>query len=111
MARAATRTVVSALFVGVLLVATAAPALAIRDPFQPLITENTDTGSTDTTGSTTTTTTTAPTTTTPAADEPTPTTGWDPSSWLGLATLVLVLGAGLLVFVRFLEPAKVRIRR
>jgi hypothetical protein len=94
-----------------LLVAAASPALAQKDPFDPLVTE--DTGATDTT---------APTDPTepdvtvdpgdgapaPPADEPMPDTGTDPSRWLAIAWLAIAAGAGLVMLARILRPAPAR---
>jgi hypothetical protein len=92
--------------VAALVLSAASPASAQKDPFDPLITENgTDTGDT-----------TAPTDpditvdpdidTAPPADEPMPGTGADPSRWIGLATLAIALGAGLLLLGWLLQPAR-----
>jgi hypothetical protein len=86
----------------------ASPAWAQKDPFDPLITEeSTTTQPSDGTATTDTTDTTDTTTTVDSvapADEPMPTTGTDPSSWVGLAVLAIALGGGLLVLVRVLDP-------
>jgi LPXTG-motif cell wall-anchored protein len=96
-----------AAFVGV----AAAPAFAQKDPFDPLITEEDtasqpdgDTAPIDTTD-TDDTTTIEPQ---PGEDEPLPSTGGDPGRWIGLATLAISLGAGLLILVRAMDPPALR---
>ena len=83
----------------------ATPATAQRDPFDPLVSENggAATPAPDTTAPADDT---APSDTTdeaaPAPDEPMPGTGGEPSPWVGLATLLMALGGGLLVLVKVL---------
>jgi LPXTG-motif cell wall-anchored protein len=89
----------------------ASSAGAQKDPFDPILEEGTtttdtggDTVSSDTTTSTDTTDTTDTTVAPePAADEPMPSTGADPSNWIVVAGLFMVLGAGLVVMSRFLD--------
>ena len=92
----------------VLLPATAqAQETNLRDPFDPLLTTETDTdGTTDTTGDTTgtTDTTTDTDTDTDTDTAPTdglPTTGADPRSWLAVAYVLLAVGVGMLGYARF----------
>jgi LPXTG-motif cell wall-anchored protein len=89
----------------------AMPALAQKNPFEPLITEGDtttqpdgDTTTTDTTDTTTTTT----TDTQPSEDEPLPNTGADPGRWIGLAALAISLGVGLLILARVIHPPALR---
>jgi hypothetical protein len=93
-----------------LLVAAASPALAQKDPFDPLVTEDT-TGATDTTAPTETDITVDPgdgADPAPPADEPMPDTGTDPSRWLAIAWLAIAAGAGLVMLARILRPAPAR---
>ena len=81
----------------------------LRDPFDPLLTTETETdGTTDTTGDTTgttdTTTDTDTDTNTDTDTAPTddlPTTGVDPRSWLAVAYVLLAVGVGMLGYARF----------
>ena len=99
------------LVLGIVL-ATAAPVHAapsnLRDPFRPLLTQETDddttAGDPTTTGDPTTDTT-DPTAVddpnTPPADDGLPTTGSETTNWLAAAYLLLAVGALLIVFGRF----------
>jgi len=89
----------------------AAPAMAQRDPFDPVIDPNAPTGTT--TG--TTTTTTDGTNGSPVF-QPTDgsdvlaNTGSDMSPWLAIAYSLILLGAGALVIARMQQPLPVRRR-
>jgi ABC-type Na+ efflux pump permease subunit len=86
----------------------AAPALALRDPFDPVITsdsESSTTGSSETSSTVD-----VPTLTTdenPFTDG-VPTTGVDASSWLVVSYLLVVFGAAAIVLARTLRPAPSR---
>lgn len=86
----------------------AAPALAQRDPFEPLIDPNAPaTGATGTTSGST-------TTTGGTVFEPTDgsdvlaDTGSDVSPWMAIAYSLIVLGAGALVIARMYQPIVLR---
>ena len=98
------KAIVTALAAVALVVALAAPAFALRDPFDPAITPETETSTTDTTGTTT------------EADEPTvinnenpfsdgvPATGVDTSSWLVVSYVLVVVGGAAIVLGRTIRP-------
>jgi hypothetical protein len=94
--------------VAALLLGATSPASAQKDPFDPLLTESTTSTATgDTTAPTDPDITVDPDVdTAPPADEPMPTTGADPSRWIGLATLAIALGMGLLLLGRLLQPLR-----
>jgi LPXTG-motif cell wall-anchored protein len=105
------RVLVLSVCIAAVVLSSASSAAAQKDPFDPLLEEGTtgtdtggDTVSSDTTISTDTTDTDTTVAPEPASDEPMPSTGADPSNWIVLAGLAMVLGAGLVVMSRFLEP-------
>lgn len=98
------RAMLVAALVAVALACLAGPASAGKDPFKPVVTVGTTTTST----TTQTTTTTQPAVVVPAQDvttESMPNTGSDSSTWLVLAYLLVVAGAGALALERTLRPA------
>ena len=78
---------------------TAAPALAQKDPFDPLVTEADVTGG-ETTGATEEDD--AGAVDQPAGRESLPNTGADTTSWLGVALALMAAGAGIVAAVRVL---------
>ena len=84
----------------------AGPALAQRDPFDPVIDPNASTVDTTTGGTTTT----ADTTGDPSIFQPTDgsdalaNTGSDVSPWMAIAYALIVLGVGALVLGRMFQP-------
>ena len=98
------KALVTGLAAAVLSVVFAAPALALKDPFEPLVTTEDQSSTTTGTNGTTT-----------DVDEPTvvngnpfsdgvPETGADTSSWLVISYLLVVCGAATLVLARTLHP-------
>ena len=88
------------------LVLMAAPALAQRDPFDPLIDPNAATVDTTSGGTTTTTDTTGGSSVfrpTDGSDE-LANTGSDVSPWMAIAYTLIVMGSGALVLARMYQP-------
>ncbi|HEY7874479.1 MAG TPA: hypothetical protein VIG64_05080 [Actinomycetota bacterium] len=100
--------------IGVALVAvsvvlvTAAPAVALRDPFDPIVTSDDQTA----TGSQTTTTVEEPEVVSGGNpfSEGIPNTGADTSSWLAISYILVVFGGAAVVLARTLRPAPARPR-
>jgi hypothetical protein len=84
---------------------TASPALALKDPFDPLVTPDSTTGEVD--GSTTTVDAPAASTNENPFSENMPTTGAATASWLVLAYVLLVVGAAALALAWTRRPAPV----
>jgi hypothetical protein len=80
----------------------AAPALAQRDPFRPLVTEEEVTTETGTTTTTTTVVTTEPTRSTATSLTPT---GISADVWIAAALLLFLVGSGFLVLDRYRQLA------
>lgn len=93
------------LIVATFLVLLAVPAFAqARDPFQPLVTQDTTGTTTDTTGDTTTDTTQDPVFQENGSDG-LPNTGSDPSVWLVAAYGLVALGIAAIVLARISHPS------
>jgi LPXTG-motif cell wall-anchored protein len=94
--------------VGAWMVIAAAPAVAQRDPFDPLVstgsTTTADTGTTTTSSDTQADTTTQTTTESTVEENSLPNTGSRMTPWLALAYVLVTVGAGLLVLSKTLQP-------
>lgn len=88
----------------------ASPALAQRDPFDPLIDPNAPTTTTTTTGGTTTTGTTGGSQVFQPTDgsDALANTGSDVAPWMAIAYSLIVVGAGALALARMYQPHPVR---
>ena len=102
------KAVVLALACAALVVLLAAPALAARDPFDPIVTSQ-DVATTSTTTTTTTTSGQPAVIGVPAdaTSDSMPTTGSDVSGWLVLSYALTVAGGAALVLARNLRPTRI----
>lgn len=92
---------VVALAAGALVLAAASPALAQRDPFDPIVDPNSGTAPS---GSADSTETTEEPVFAPSEPESMPNTGSDPSSWLAIAYALIVMGAGTIALAKIYRP-------